>query len=139
MLKCSINIHTKLSSHRVKKLDNSLKSMDWLHDLLTILAIFLLIMVSISSISPRCDYWVKMFILYMWYLFTSVLVIPIGLITRNPIISKYFLAFLYFLIHNCIRTANFQKKLSPGAKFGKSLLKGFSLDIFKPFLYISVY
>ena len=73
--------------------------MDCLHDLLTILAILLLIMVSISSISPRCDYWVKMFILYMWYLFTSVLVIPIGLITRNPIISKYFLAFLYFLTH----------------------------------------
>jgi len=62
--------------------------MDWFHDLLTILAIFLLLMVSISNISPRCDYWVKMFILYMWYLFTSVLVIPIGLITRNPIISN---------------------------------------------------
>ena len=108
-----------------KKRDNSSEKMDWLHDLLTILAIFLLIMVSISSISPRCDYWVKMFILYMWYLFTSVLVIPIGLITRNPIISKYFLAFLYFDNSTSIRKANFQKKLSPGASFGKSLLKAY--------------
>ena len=58
--------------------------MDWIHSLLTFLAAILLIAVSISSISAKWDYRVKLAFLYLWIVISSVLIIPITLIIRDP-------------------------------------------------------
>ena len=39
---------------------NPKKIMESLHDLLTIVSILLFVVISITSISSKCDYWLKM-------------------------------------------------------------------------------
>jgi len=59
--------------------------MEWLHTLLTILSIILFLGVSISSISPKCNYYVKTISMYFHFLGTSLIVIPFAFITQNPL------------------------------------------------------
>jgi len=71
--------------------------MESLHDLLTIVSIFrlvhdmdgafLFVVISITSISSKCDYWFKMIALYLYFGFTACLIIPFGIISQNPIKS----------------------------------------------------
>ena len=75
----------KLSKIHEVKYSLSKEIMDWLHNLLTYIAIVLLIAVSLSSISPRWDYRVKNAFLYFYFLLSSLIVIPFGLVIRDPI------------------------------------------------------
>ena len=47
-----------------------------------------------SSISPKCQYWVKAILMYIYYMITALIVIPFGLITRKPMKSASFWALL---------------------------------------------
>ena len=72
-----------------KCVESKQKIMESLHDLLTIVSIFLFVVISITSISSKCDYWLKMIALYLYFGFTACLIIPFGIISQNPIKSKF--------------------------------------------------
>ena len=50
---------------------------------MTIASTILLIATIISSISPKCDYYVKVFFLYVAYLAASTALIPYGLVVKD--------------------------------------------------------
>jgi O-antigen ligase len=62
--------------------------MESLHDFLTVVSMILFVVISITSVSSKCDYWVKMIALYLYFGFTACLIIPFGIISQNPIKSK---------------------------------------------------
>lgn len=69
--------------------------MEWLNFILTYFSIILLFSVLLSSISDRWDYRVKMFWIYLWFFLAGILVIPYGLIVRNPMKTCIFYIALY--------------------------------------------
>ena len=58
--------------------------MDWLYNFATIFITFLIVAISISVISPKCQFWMKSILFWTYYLMTAAIIIPFGLITRNP-------------------------------------------------------
>ena len=69
--------------------------MEWSLNYVTIFPIMFIIAISMASISPKCQYWVKTILMYIYYVITALIVIPFGLITRNPMKSANFWALLY--------------------------------------------
>ena len=69
--------------------------MEWTLNYVTIFPILFIIAISMASISPKCQYWVKTILMYIYYVITALIVIPFGLITRNPMKSANFWALLY--------------------------------------------
>ena len=70
-------------------------SMDCLCNLVGIFLILFILAISISSISPKCQYWIKTVFMYIYYLTTAAIVIPFGLVSRNPTKSSNLWALLY--------------------------------------------
>ena len=68
--------------------------MEWLYNFATTFLLFVIIIISISAISPKCQYWIKNILFWTYYLITAAIVIPYGLITRNPTESANFWAVL---------------------------------------------
>ena len=69
--------------------------MDCLCNLVGIFLILFILAISISSISPKCQYWIKTVFMYIYYLTTAAIVIPFGLVSRNPTKSSNLWALLY--------------------------------------------
>ena len=59
--------------------------MDWLYSSLTFFIILSIVLISLSTISPKCQYWLKNIVIMLHVVVTSASVIPYGIITRNPV------------------------------------------------------
>ena len=59
--------------------------MDWLYSSLTFLVILSIVLISLSTISPKCQYWLKNIVIILHVVVTSASVIPFGIVTRNPV------------------------------------------------------
>ena len=67
--------------------------MEWLVNLLTYFSVVLLISLLIASISPKWDYKVKMFYLYLSFILASLIAIPYGIFhIKNPMKIQLFTA-----------------------------------------------
>ena len=67
----------------------------WIHTILTYLSLILLVSVFLSSLSPKWDYRVKMFWVYMAYLINTTITVPYCLIVRNPMKGSLFMGKLF--------------------------------------------
>ena len=67
----------------------------WIHTILTYLSLILLVSVFLSSLSPKWDYRVKMFWVYMAYLINTSITVPYCLIVRNPMKGSLFMGKLF--------------------------------------------
>ena len=59
--------------------------MDWLYSFLTFFIILSIVLISLSTISPKCQYWLKNLVIILYVFVSSTTVIPFGIITRNPV------------------------------------------------------
>ena len=59
--------------------------MDWLYSFLTFFIILSIVLISLSTISPKCQYLVKNLVIILYVFVSSTTVIPFGIVTRNPV------------------------------------------------------
>ena len=59
--------------------------MDWLYSFLTFFIILSIVLISLSTISPKCQYWVKIIVMFLYFFVAAATVIPFGLVSRNPV------------------------------------------------------
>ena len=72
--------------------------MDWFYSFLTFFLILSIVLVSLTTISPKCQYWVKLIVMFLYFFVSAVTVIPFGLVTRNPVKTANFWAALNRLV-----------------------------------------
>ena len=72
--------------------------MDWFYSFLTFFSILSIVLLSLTTISPKCQYWVKLIVMFLYFFVSSATVIPFGLITRNPAKTANVWAFLNRLV-----------------------------------------
>ena len=55
-----------------------------IYNFATVLSLVLFVTVAISTVSPKCQFWVKHILMFTYFVITALIVILFGLVTRNP-------------------------------------------------------